>query len=708
MRWIKKEISREEVRYLAERFGLDVLAASVFARRGIVEPSELRWYLETDPRFLHNPFLFEGMEDAVDRIHAAADEEEKVLVFGDRDVDGICSTAIMVGALRAMGIEPTWRLPGGGEPYGLSIAAVEEAARNYVSLIVTVDCGSSNALEIERARELGIDVIVVDHHNPGEAEPEAIAHINPKAPGSGYPFKGLAGCGVAYKVAEALRFSRTGLYKQQLCLLNARPVNEAYALEVLKLRNMRVVDTLRETLVPGMVELERTRLVPFLQGQQILVYGAELQKRMLERALGTGVEINMYDVAPEIWKAMPALSGTSLIGVREKSRMARYYEGGFGELEAFESLFVSYVQRKEKVFAADDLDALQLVAMGTVADIMPLKDENRILVRKGLAAMAEAPRPGLAELLPKLVQGRRVGTHELSWQVCPVINAAGRLGKPAEALKLFLEEDAARRSALADSLIGLNKERRALGNEAWQALRPLAEESFERHERKLVLLGSEDIHRGVTGIMASRFMNGFKVPAIVATFQADGVAVGSLRSTRGFDVKAFLESNADLFIDYGGHDNAAGFSLPVERFDEFKARVIRYLPVIELEAEADEETLSLDAELPREYMKPELMGLVDTFEPTGESSPALVFACRGAKVAAADVIGKAEKNHLRLTLDFGAHKWPAVYWQAADRFKRDFDVGSRVDVAFNLGRNSYNGNEGPQLVILDLKAEGEE
>ncbi len=244
MKWSKREVPASAVKELSSRYGTDALTASILLRRGHSEPEDLLFFLEDDPRYLHNPFRFAQMEDAVDRILLAVDEGEKVLVFGDRDTDGVTSTVLMVEALAELGLEVSWRVPNSDEPYGLSIAAVEDFAARGGTLIVTVDCGISNLAEVERAAELMVDVIVVDHHRLQSGEPPAaVAVIDPKLPDSGYPFRDLAGCGVAYKLAAALKLARSGIYKQQVALLNVQPVNEAYLVEAVRLSNL--VETAR-------------------------------------------------------------------------------------------------------------------------------------------------------------------------------------------------------------------------------------------------------------------------------------------------------------------------------------------------------------------------------------------------------------------------------------------------------------------------------
>jgi single-stranded-DNA-specific exonuclease len=399
--------------------------------------------------------------------------------------------------------------------------------------------------------------------------------------------------------------------------------------------------------------------------------------------------------------------GKSLLRLKEISRIARYADKPMGELDIFINLFTSFVQKKEGHFTADDTVDLQLAALGTVADIMPLRDENRIIVRLGLASLVEKPRPGLSDLLFKLgLAGRRFGTTELSWQLCPAINAAGRMGSPDKAAALLLTEDPKEREKLAAEVIALNENRKKLGEEIWTIVEPLAVESQERYGGKLVLAAAEGIPRGVTGLMAGRLVSRFKTPALVVTL-GEETATGSLRSTRSYGLGFLLEACADLFLDWGGHDFAAGFSLVRTNWEPFLERLNTITVTMELGEAAAEETVLVDAEFsgPRtsQFLTTDLFKLTDRFEPYGEGNNALTFLARGLRVTDIVLMGKPEAKHAKLTLDTGKVKWPAVYWQAADKVKRDFDKNDTVDLVFTLNRNWFNGSETPQLMVTDLK-----
>lgn len=704
MIWNKKPIDSEAVRRLADRFSLDPLTASILIRRGISEPGELAYYLEEDLRYTHNPFLFSSMETAVDRVLRAVEEEEKILVFGDRDVDGMTSTVILVEALQAWGLDVTWRVPLEDEDYGLTPQAVQEAAGQDITLIITVDCGISNHEEIALGAQFGLETLVLDHHNPPGELPPAAAVVNPKVESLGYPFTGLAGCGVALKLVWALCFSRTPLYGQSLCLINVRPVNQSYIVEAVKMVNLVESDRIQETIVPGVVALRQTRLYEFLQGQQILSYEGETQQRMFHRIFGDSVELQLGDLAPEIGRVFPALAGKSLFRMREMSTMARYRREKTEEIDVLFSLFITFVQRAHGDIFQVYEKSLDLAALGTVADMMPLADENRILVRQGVRRMRETPRPALQEILRlQKMNPRDISPRDLAWSVAPLLNSAGRMGRADRGVALLLADTPESRRALAEEIQGMNQERRRLGDEAWKRLYQPAAESLEKLEGKMLLVADEDVPRGITGILASRLSGTFHVPAVVVSLQGSR-ASGSLRTVRGCSTGPFLEAFDDLFLDSGGHEMAAGFSLEKKNLGVLRSRLPAFARKIELGVE--EETLEVDAELPLKYLNPELEKVVNRLSPYGVEAPPLVFMARGLMIEKADIVGKAEPGHLKLMLRGGDHLWPALFWNSADRYNRDFSLGDRVSALFHLRRNRYQNIDTLQLHLLDIKREG--
>ncbi|MDR0448177.1 MAG: single-stranded-DNA-specific exonuclease RecJ [Treponema sp.] len=715
MEWRKSELAPDDVKNFAEKYGCDLLCASILLRRGIRTGEEIRYYLENDLRYLRNPFELPGMEDAVERILAAREEGEKVMIFGDRDVDGITGTVLLTDFLRRSGFDVRWRLPMGEEPYGLSAQAVEDFAADFGTLIVTVDCGISNREEISRAAELGIGVIVTDHHNPPELLPEADALINPKLPGP-YPFRELSGSAVAYKLVSALRFAmKSTIFGQAISLLNARPGTEAMIIEIVKLRNLAVIDTLVETVVPGMVGINNTRIPMFLSGQQILCWDLPIQKKLLAQTFGTGVEIQMLDMSPEISKIIPQITGKSLLRLKELSRIGKYSEQNTGELDVLVNLFVSFVLKKETIFNEEDDAGLQLAALGTIGDIMPLRDENRLIVRKGIEAMFQKPRPGLSDLLFKQdLAGRPLSADDISWQLTPVINAPCRMGRAEKSVSLLLSESMEERDILADEITKMNNERKRLVEDLYRRAEPEVYKNLGDFGRNMAVYSGENILPGLTGLVASRLVDHFNVPALAASIIDDTIK-GSFRSVREYNLSFLLEQCGELFIRYGGHDFAAGFTMERKNWNTLLERLKTIAANMDIKA-FKEEALEIDAEIPLSCLSrleedPRIIGkkdlyilqLADLFEPYGEKNRPLLFLSRGFKIADITLMGKEKLKHVKLTLDTGNLKWPGIYWNAASRVKVDFDKGDTVDLLYTVTRNWFNGVLSPQLIIKDLR-----
>ena len=705
--WNKKPVPKSLTLELNAKYGVDPLTASILVRRGVTDGEDIQYFLETDKRFLHNPFEFANMEDAVDRILQAKDEGEKVLIFGDRDVDGVTSTTVLYDCFTSLGIDTQWRLPGGNDAYGLNKAAIDDFAAAYGTLIVTVDCGISNIDEIAYASTLGIDVIVLDHHNPPETLPSPAIIVDAKCEDAGYPFADISGCAVAFKTTSALRFAMSELYKQEICLLAVRPVNEAYTISCMKVQNLVQKAVLEETIIPGTIPVSKTRLVEFLRGQQIFVWDGEQTGKMLATIFGKSVEFNFVDIRPEIAKLLPSVANLSLLRLKSLSKIARYNPEKATEIEGFYNIFVTYISKQFSRQSPQNEKAeekeLQLVALAALADVMPLKNENRIFLHHGLSSINTGNvRPGLMELMARLgMLGKRITSTDLSWSIVPVLNAAGRLGKPELAAQLFMEEDPAKRDELAAQIVDLNTQRKQLGAESYGYAMENAEKSIASHADKLCVIIDERIHRGISGLVAGKLCGQFNVPALVATV-VDDTVIGSMRSCRGYDVTKFLNKMDDIFLNHGGHNSAAGFSLKKERLNEFVQTLEMLAPTIELEADTSD-SVDVDAELPRAYLKPDVLNIVDKFEPYGEENLPLTFMSQSLKIIDAQVMGKTDRQHLKLTLDCGENKWPALFWGEGERLGRDFVKGDNVDVLYEIKRNLFNGVETPQMVLKDIR-----
>lgn len=559
-RWVTAKPNLETVRSLARSCGFTPLAAAALCARGIDTPEAARAFLETDPAKLHDPMLLPDMAKARDTIRRAIEQGKKIAVFGDYDVDGVTSTCVMTRVLRSLGADVRHYIPDRlSEGYGLSMGAMDRLAQDGIGLIVTVDSGVSAFEEIARARELGMEVVVTDHHECREELPDANAVVNPKRADSTYPFAELAGVGVAFKLASAL----AGDGQQ-------RAVLEQYA---------------------------------------------------------------------------------------------------------------------------------DLVALGTVADVMPLVGENRIIVAAGLRRMAETQNVGLSMLLHESgQQGKRLTASTISFILAPRINAAGRLGHADMAAELFLTDDPRRAQTLAMALCEQNKQRQATENQILeQALQKLRRE-YDPLEDQVIVLAGEEWHHGVIGIVSSRICDRYACPTVLIALE-DGIGKGSGRSVKGFNLYEALCASAPLLERFGGHELAAGLTIREENIQQFREN---------MEAWAREHVnprelmpiLHIDCPIAPEFISTEATRGLDVLEPFGMGNPQPVFSMCDLLVE--EITPISSDRHVRLTLSKDGQTYTAMLF-GTGQGGCGFAQGNYVDAAFCLEINEYRGRCSVQLVIRDIQ-----
>ena len=700
MKWKVKDASLEKTGMLQEKYSLDRVSARILAARGRTETSDLKFFLEKDISFLNNPFLFEDMESFCDRIFSAVEDGEKVRVFGDRDVDGITSTALMVTELKSMGLDVSWKVPLGNEPYGLTVENIDKAVEEGISLAITVDCGISAISEIAYARSKGLDFIVTDHHIAPQDIPAAVAIINPKVEGCGYPFEGLAGVGVVAKCIWALRFAKTPMYRSPVILLHAMPGNSTVIIEACKVENMIVTDRVSEEVVPGLLPSFDSRLLRFLDcNLPVLVLDEQTEKIQLRKAFPKA-EIHLTDLRKNFDKYLAQTRGKSLFQLSTASRYA-FYSQTRSELDALTGLFFALTRAMYPQLHKDYVTLMDLVAIGTVSDLMPMTDENLILVRNGLKQLEEASRLSLRPfLVHQKLFGKSLSSGDIGWQIAPQMNASGRMGRPDVAVNMLLCTDENSAQDLAMQLFQMNKERQDEGEKCWDRIMPSARQMYEKLGSKLVLVDDEKIPRGLAGILATRLQKTFRAPSVVITKVEENRCIGSMRSPKTFNCHNFLATFSDLFIDFGGHAFAGGFSILPENKDELLNRMAEQIDWMDFPDDSEDE-IEIDAVLTQSEMTLELMQRVKRFEPFGEQNDAPVFMAEGASI---EGLTRMSNSHIRFVMSYGSYKWPCVFWSAGDRVENnEFANGSKADIVFRMGMNSFRGQENVQLTVLDLK-----
>jgi single-stranded-DNA-specific exonuclease len=544
------------------------LAARVLQHRGLTGADAIRRFLNPSLADMHDPFSLRGMPEAVARLRQAIAAGEKILIYGDYDVDGVTSVVLLTKAIELAGGKAAWHVPHRlKDGYGMRPEVVEAAAAAGTRLLVSVDTGIRAGEVVRRAAELGIDVIITDHHLPEAALPPALAVINPNRPDCPYPDKNLCGAGVAFKLAQAL--------------------------------------------LGGMG------------------WSAEKQAKVAE-------------------------------------------------------------------------SLLKLVAIATVADVVPLTGENRVMVKHGLAGLGDVRNAGLRALLD--VAGFAGGAappnaRQVAFQLAPRLNAAGRMDTAQEAIEMFLTSDAARARELAERLNQRNLERQ----QAEAEIRALCENTpVDRSAAALVYYG-EEWHRGVLGIVASRMVERYYRPVFVlGRNPEDGLAQGSGRSIRAFHLLEALEAMSDLFVRFGGHEHAAGVTLEAARVPEFRERFNSYAAA-HLRAEDLEPQIVIDAMV--ELAELDEAGAQALFDlaPFGHGNPAPLLAALDVEVAARPTFLK--EKHLRVTVRQGGRTLGLKAWNFAARIE-ELAPGARIDIAFQVEEDAWaaaRGNPGWCAVLRDVR-----
>ncbi|MCL4289522.1 MAG: single-stranded-DNA-specific exonuclease RecJ [Thermoleophilia bacterium] len=552
--WTLRPCPRREVESLAAALGVSETLASVLVRRGYGDPESARALLDGES-VSHDPLLLGDMAVARDAIRAAIAAGRRICVHGDYDVDGICATALAVTVLRGLGADVDWHLPSRFEEgYGLAGDTLTRLAEAGYGLVLTVDCGITAVDEVAHATGLGLDVIVTDHHRPGEALPACpIVATRP----SGYPFPELCGTGVVYKLAQAL-------------------------------------------------------------------------------------------------------AGTDAV--------------------------------------AEHLD---LVALATVADVVPLVDENRSLVTAGLRRLARTARPGLLALMRAAgVDPGAVDSGAIGFRLAPRINAAGRLGHPRVALELLLTEDAAEAARLAAKLEELNRDRQAVEERILrEATRQIAAWPDSHRRRRAYVLWGEDWHQGVIGIVASRLVERTRRPVVLVA-GGDDAWKGSGRSIPAFDLHGALAACAGELERFGGHRAAAGLSIRPERLEAF-AEAFATRAAAELADTDLRPSVEIDAVVRGHELTLDLVDELERLAPFGLGNPGVTLLAPACELSEHALVG--DGKHLRLAVTPRGGPGPAVRSGAIafgqgvqlDRLRRP----GLFDVCFRLGANRWNGTVSPQLVV---------
>jgi single-stranded-DNA-specific exonuclease len=575
--WRLRPFDADLVQAIARASGLPPLVAQLLVHRGVTNANEARAYLEVRRDGLHDPELLPGAAEAADRIVRAVRERRKIVIYGDYDVDGVCGTAILWACLRLAGATDVgYYIPKRiDEGYGVNSDALRHLATEMqASLIVTVDCGVTACEQARLARELGVELVITDHHTPGPDWPDADALVHPRGPGSLYPFGDLCGAGVAFKLAW------------QVC-----------------------------------------------------------------KSFGDGK------------KASPQLR--------------------------------DFLMR-----------SINLVALATVADVVPLEDENRIFVRHGLRGLTSDPSVGLQALMQVsgCIGQKRLSTGTIGFGLAPRINAAGRLSCAALAVEMLTTDDAERAIELAKELDECNRQRQEVERAMVDEAHAMISASGGLGDRGGIVLGKAGWHPGVIGIVAGRIAETYHRPTVIVAL-GDTIGQGSARSVAGYDLYSALAACADGLASFGGHKAAAGLKVHPDHFPAFAERFERHCSET-LPPELRRKVHQIDAEVHLGELTPRVVEAIESLEPYGIGNPRPLLMSSDVRVVGDPRVVGDKKNHLQLKFAQGNAVVKAIYWNGAGKAP-DLAAGAKLAVAFEPNINEWNGRREVQLVVKDVQLAAE-
>ena len=558
--------------------GVPSIVAALLADRGVTQPADVKAFLAGNLTDLRDPETLPGVPEAADRILAAVRAGRQIVVYGDYDADGMTATAILVGCLEALDANPRWYVPNRFEEgYGLNAEALEKLATEGASLVVTVDCGIASVAEAARARELGLELIVTDHHTFADTLPEAAVLVHPRLPGAGYPFGELCGAGVAFKLAWAIATRASGA--------------------------KQVTPRLRE---------------------------------MLLKSIG-------------------------------------------------------------------------LTALGTVADVVPLLDENRIFVKHGLECLRQRGGPGLARLmeLAKLHEKSQLDSEDVAFRLAPRLNAAGRLGQAACGIELLTTADATRAETLANYMHELNARRETEERSIQLAATKQAKERFDPDRDPALVLADRGWHAGVIGIVAGRLAERFHRPVVmIAQDSLQGrPATGSVRSVPGFDVHEALVACRGHLVTCGGHAAAAGLRITDDKIDAFReafcAEVDRRLPQSLRQAQ-----VTIDGETTLAGLTLSTVEQHERLAPIGQANRRPVLSAAGVSlVEPPRVIGSGNRHIAMQFIQHGA-RVRGVAFGGAEWLDHLPPPGQTFHVAFKPKINEFRGRRTAEMEVIDWRPDG--
>ena len=700
--------------------------------RGITSKEDIFDFFFQDIYSLSNPFNIKDVNVFVARLKEAIESNEKILVYGDKDADGVTAASIIYNTLKMVTKNVEAFVPNHETGYGLSKAVIEEYANSGVSLIITVDCGISNVEEVEFARDLSIDIIVTDHHDIPEIMPNAYALFNPKISNTGFVSKNFSGCAVAFKLMQAFVFSYTKLYNKDIIVLdyeinkqsntlkriralksvNFVPSDEVFGFELAGENSYKSMyidyydeliteDEVLEELASYMFEGDGTVLV--------LTGGEDRLKRLIALYEKYEIYLPEYDSVYDLLQLGAKYGNVNIKTTKTLDDFAlalniniyRYdnieYKDLIIKTEIFRRMFYISQKNLQNYIRKKSI----LVLFGTVADVVPLIEENRVYVKCALKELEKPSHVRYNVILEKInLLNTKVDTQIISWRIAPFINAAGRMGSADTALKLLTSELKEEAVSLAETVYGMNETRKSLTESNFNIVNEYIKNN-SCLKLPIIIVRSKKIEQGLTGLIAGKVLSEYGKTAVIIHESEDGICVGSIRSRGDDNARDLLEEASVYLTKFGGHKNAAGFTLSSDNFDKFQSKIIKYAANQNFNTEKDNDVFDLELNFKSVDLK--LAKDLELFEPYGAGNEEPVFISKNVKVNDIKKMQKNNKLHLRLELLQSDKKINAIIWNSSEEEVLKLLNSNYIDIIYKLKVNRYTNSEDARIYIESYK-----
>lgn len=661
MNFVKKNVDINFIKKWMQ-FGINPIILAILDRRKLISDSDIINCLNPVFENIISPFLFEDIIKACERVNKAVSDNEKILIFGDRDVDGATSISILYDYLESINADVIWEVPVKDDPYGLNINNFSGWSKKNISLCITVDCGITNIEEIRALNGLNIDTIIIDHHEPHEQLPDAFAIINPKT-SNNFSFSNLAACGVTFLFVIGHIIYTSQLFNKKFAVVYKNELNYQIDTYVnLNLIDSKIINDLNNT---GNFNYDEI----FLYHNGILphenIFKAVKKKIIHLNPISKIYKNKIFDY----------------INLNLSAKLS-FYNYFFDKLDIIEKCKKKY---------------LPLVMLGTLADIMPIIDINRIFTHLGFYYIRKNTPDNFINLFKHInLDINTIDSKDISWIICPMLNSPGRIGDATITVDFLLNKD---KNSVIKEIIEINTERKEKGDKAFKNFSNNITENKTFYNNHLTFFYSDEIERGITGITAFKISKQTKTPSIVAAKDGNFYS-GSIRGEGNFHFVHFLEKAKHLFTQYGGHKNAAGFRFSIENLDDFK-NFLLYNSVI-FENNNKDESVYIDAEIPISYLDINLFNMLKLFEPYGEKNLNPILYTQNIKIDSYSRLGEL-KEHLKLYFNTDKYKFIGLFWNKGEWFENNYKNDSKYNIIYQLELNKYNKNLIPQLMLLDME-----